>query len=84
MFRYVFLILIDFTGKNKGFEKQEKDQITEHLQTNGFGRDLKIKKHRESFALFYSMFFCFLYLYWFVYGFIRIVIIPYPRNPPKM
>ena len=35
---------MDFTGKNKGFEKQEKDQLTEHLQTNGFGRDLNIKK----------------------------------------
>ena len=71
-----------FHGKNKGFEKQEKDQITEHLQTNGFVRDLKIKKKSREFALFYSL--IFLYLYWFVYGFIRIVIIPYPRNPPKM
>ena len=56
MFRYVFLNLMDFMGKNKGFEKQGKDQITEHLQTNEFVRDLKIKKNRESFALFYICF----------------------------
>ena len=47
MFRYVFFNFDGFHGENKGFEKQEKDQITEHLQTNGFGRDLKIKKSRE-------------------------------------
>ena len=48
---------MDFMGKNKGFEKQEKDQITEQLQTNGFGRDLKIKKIARVSPCF-IVFFC--------------------------